>query len=743
MLRSAPRAYLSLRSLSAATTSISNVERLRVMCTRGHIEEALSLFYSLELEVPHSNQAYANLFHGCATYNRLRLGRALHQHMDTHSPSLISDLYVTNHLINMYAKCGHLDLARRLFDEMPKRNVVSWTALISGYAQHGRANECFGLFASMLNELLPTEFAYASVLSVCEISSGRQVHALALKTSFDGYVFVANALITMYSNGYDYGVYRDDKHEAWMVFCDMKFRNLVTWNSMIAGLQVRALWAQALSLFSIMHRDGVEFGRATLLSVFSCLSGNCGGDGEMGFRHCSQLHCLVIKSGFSMENGVATVLLKAYSRLGAEVSDCYKIFSETSSNPDIVLWTEIIAIFAELYPEKALFLYHQYYHQEGLAPDSHVFSAVLKACAGLVTPKSTQAMHSQVVKSAFENNIAVANALIHAYARCGSIGLAKQVFDEMELRDTISWNSMLKAYALHGRAQEAIDLFGQMNVQADATTFVALLSACSHSGMVEEGKKIFDNMIEKYNIVPQLDHFACMVDLLGRAGHILEAYKIINEMPMNPDSVVWSAFLGACRKHGETNLCNLAARKLQELNPGNSLSYVLMSNIYCSAGIFTEAGFVRREMKGLGVRKEPGLSWVEVGNQVHEFASGGQKHPQGKVIRASLELLVGKLKSLGYVPETSLVLHDVEEEQKEEQLFYHSEKLALIFALMNANSLVSNGGVIRIMKNIRICVDCHNFMKVACKLVQMEIVVRDSNRFHHFGEGICSCGDYW
>ncbi|GFY96789.1 tetratricopeptide repeat (TPR)-like superfamily protein [Actinidia rufa] len=694
------------------------LERLRVLCTRGHLEEAVSLFYTLDQAVPRPHQTYATLFHACATHKRLRLGQALHHHMVAHSPNIPPDLYLTNHLINMYAKCSDLVNAHKLFDEMPQRNIISWTILVSGYAQHGRSSECFNVFAGMLAHFRPTEFAYASVLTSCEFDCGRQVHTLALKTSFDGYVFVANALITMYSNGCDCGVYGEGKDEAWMVFRDMSFRNLVTWNSMIAGFQIRGLGAQAVSLFVLMHRDRIGFDRATLVSMFSSFCGDSGGVFTLDLKHCFQLHCLVIKTGFFMEVGVATALVKAYSNLSVEATDCYNVFLEMSGGRDIVSWTSIMAILAERRPEEALFLFHQF-RQDGLAPDSYVFSVVIKACAGLATPRSTLAVHSLVVKAGFEDDVVVANALLHAYARSDSIGSAKLVFDEMDFRDTVSWNSLLKAYSLHGQAKEAMQLFGQMNVQPDAATYVALLSACSHAGLVEEGMEIFDSMFENYGIVPQLDHFACMVDILGRAGRILEAYKLISNMPIEPDYVVWSAFLGACRKHGESNLANIAVTKLKELDPENSLGYVLMSNIYCSA------------------------RWIEVGNCVYEFASGGRRHPHGEAVRASLEKLVGKLKGLGFVPETNLALHDVEEEQKEEQLYYHSEKLALVFALMNSSGSHCSGGVIRIMKNIRICVDCHNFIKVTSKLVQREIVVRDSNRFHHFKEGVCSCKDYW
>lgn len=666
--------------------------------------------------------------------------------MVSHNPANQPDLFVTNHLINMYCKCGDLNSANYLFDEMPTRNLVSWTALISGYAQHGRTDECFRLFSGMLVDFRPNEFAVASVLSSCgewDAERGLQVHALALKMSLDACVYVANALITMYSKSSVYGgVYNLDRDEAWSVFKTMEFRNLISWNSMVAGFQFRGLGAQAMSLFSQMHREGIGFDRATLLSLFSSLGGSTDNDVDFGLNFCFQLHCLVIKTGFTSEIEVTTTLIKSYSDLGGGIASCYRLFMETNSCRDIVSWTAIIVAFAERDPEEALFLFRQLL-REDLAPDWYTFSIVLKACAGLVSERHALTVHSQVIKAGFEGDTVLANALIHAYARCGSIALSKQTFNETGFRDLVSWNSMLKAYALHGRAREALLLFSQMNVQPDPTTFVALLTACSHTELVDEGIKIFDSMFGKYGIVPQLDHYACMVDIFGRAGRLLEAEELINRMPMEPDSVIWSTLLGSCRKHSETRLAKLAADKLKELEPGNSLSYVQMSNIYLSGGDFSNAGLIRNEMRGSIVRKEPGLSWVEIGNRVHEFASGGQRHPEREVICRQLEELIGQLKEMGYVPETSLALHDIEEEHKKEQLYHHSEKLALAFAIMKEGGLCCGGRVIRINKNIRICVDCHNFMKLASDLLQKEIVVRDSNRFHHFKDGLCSCSDYW
>nr|GMC60859.1 pentatricopeptide repeat-containing protein At1g71420 [Ipomoea batatas] len=730
---------LTTTGFTAAAELNTILERLRVGPTRSHLNEALSIFYSPNSSPSHSPKSYAILFHACARLGCVDVGQALHQHMLTHNPIAIQDLYTANHLLNLYSKSGQLDCAHQLFDEMCRRNIVSWTSLISGYAQSGKADACFSLFSNMLAHYKPTDFAYASVLSVCDGLRGKQVHALALKTGYNVFVYVGNALIGMYTKNSEISVYSDE-NEAWRVFNDMEFRNIVSWNAMIAGFQMSGQGDKAMKFFTMMHSDGLGFDRATLVTVLSLLSSQC--DLSWSLKFCSQLHCVTLKTGFVLDVEVVTALIKAYSFLEGNIGDCYNLFLEVRGHEDIVLWTEIMATFSETEPEQALFLFSQL-HTEGLIPDSYAFSVALKACAGFVTERHASVVHCQVIKAGFVDTLVLENALIHAYGRCGSIAQARQVFGEMRLKDVVSWNSMLKAYAFHGEPDEALKLFESIDVEPDATTFVALLSACSHAGMVEEGTRIFNSICGKHRIAPQLDHYACMVDLLGRAGQIFRAEEIIRQMPMKPDSVVWSALLAACRKHGEYQLATIAASKLNELDSGNSLGYVVMSNAYFSLNNFDEAHLTRKQMKWLGVRKEPGLSWTEIGGRVHEFASGGQQHDLGEAIRTNLLDLVKQLKKLGYTPLTSLVLHDIEEEHKEEQLYFHSEKLALMFILMNAKDPHCKSGVVRIMKNIRICLDCHNFMKLASQLVQKQIIVRDSNRFHHFLGGICSCNDYW
>ncbi|KAJ1390856.1 Tetratricopeptide-like helical domain superfamily [Sesbania bispinosa] len=323
-----------LRNLCTSTPEPETIPRnIDALSTQANLEEVLSLLYThTHTHSSLSLQAYASLFHACAKKKCLQQGMALHHYMLDKDPTIQNDLFLTNHLINMYSKCGHLAYARYLFDQMPHRNIVSWTALISGYAQSGLIRECFSLFSGLLAHFRPNEFAFASLLSACEehdIKCGMQVHAVALKISLDANVYVANALITMYSKcfGGSSGGYDQTADDAWTMFQSMEFRNLISWNSMIAGFQFRGLGDKAIILFAHMYCNGIGFDRATLLSVFSSLN-ECStfDDINIHLRNCFQLHCLTIKSGLISEVEVNGIL----SRLSSfSVNFIVKILCQT------------------------------------------------------------------------------------------------------------------------------------------------------------------------------------------------------------------------------------------------------------------------------------------------------------------------------------------------------------------------------------------------------------------------------
>jgi pentatricopeptide repeat protein len=336
----------------------------------------------------------------------------------------------------------------------------------------------------------------------------------------------------------------------------------------------------------------------------------------------------------------------------------------------------------------------------------------------------------------------VSNALINVYARSGSIDNAESVFKRMEKRDLVTWNSMIGGFAQHGCAQEALELFRRMNVELvkpDGTTFVAVLSACCHGGLVDDGWRLYSAMKQDYGIEPHIKHFTCMVDLLGRAGHLEEAKRFISDMPLEPNAVTWKALLGACRTYGEVELGEVAAKELLKLDPNDSSAYMLLANIYAAAGRSDEVSLVRSMMHKGGVRKEPGRSWIQVDNKVHEFIAGDTSHLERKAIYNELDKLTHKLKGEGYIPKTQLVMQNVKEEEKELALFCHSEKLAIAYGLMR----VPLGEPIRVTKDLRVCPDCHAATKLISKVTGREIIARDASRFHHFKDGVCSCGDHW
>jgi pentatricopeptide repeat protein len=391
--------------------------------------------------------------------------------------------------------------------------------------------------------------------------------------------------------------------------------------------------------------------------------------------------------------------------------------------------------------QKALELFQQM-QQEGVRPNSVTFVGVLNACASVIALEEGRRVHQQIIQSGLESDVFVGSSLVDMYAKCGSIEDACRVFNKMPSRDVVTWTAILGGFAMHGHGREALKHFEQMcdeGVQPDDITFVCVLSACSHAGLVDEGMCLYASMIRDYMIPAKLEHYTCMVDLLGRAGHLQEAENMVMAMPCKPQAAAWMALLGACRIHGNVGMAECVAKRILELEPENAAVYVLLSNIYAAAGNRHLCENVERQRKERGAKKQPGRTWIEVNNEVHTFVVQGQDHPQMIEIHAELQRLSGLMHNAGYVPCTELVLDDVEEEEKVSHLCHHSEKLAIAFGLINT----APGTPLRIRKNLRVCKDCHTSTKFISKIVGRSIAVRDANRFHHFEDGVCSCMDYW
>ncbi|XWS33450.1 hypothetical protein CRYUN_Cryun22dG0083900 [Craigia yunnanensis] len=710
-------------------------------------------------------QTFRNLLKTCITDRNLLTGKSLHT---LYIKSLIpSSTYLSNHFILLYSKCGHLttahnafyqtqdpntftfnaiiaayakeslpSIAHQLFDQIPHPDLVSYNTLISAYADCGRTEPALGLFKNMRELGFEMDgFTLSGVIMAClnDVFFIRQLHCFVVFGGFDSYASVNNVLLSCYSK-------EGFLEEAKRVFYGMgEGKDEVSWNSMIVAYGQHKDGAKALALFQEMVRRGLVvdmFTLASVLTAFTSLEDFLGG---------LQFHAMLIKTGFHQNAHVGSGLIDLYSKCGGGISDCRKVFEEVSG-PDLVLWNTMISGYSlnEELSEEALECFREMQHV-GYRPDDCSFVNVISACSNLSSPSQGRQIHALTIKSEIPSRIQVNNALVAMYSKCGNLQDARRLFDRMPEHNTVSLNSMIAGYAQHGIGMESLLIFEQMlerNISPTSITFISVLSACAHTGKLKEGQKYFNIMKKKFGIEPEVEHYSCMIDLLGRAGKLCEAERLIESMPFSPGSIGWAALLGASKMHGNIELASKAANKLLQLEPSNAVPYVMLANMYASTGKWEEAATVRKLMRDRGVRKKPGCSWIEVNKRIHVFVAEDISHPMIKEIYEYLEVMGGKIRLAGYVPDLRWTLvkdDDIKSGEKEIRLGHHSEKLAVAFGLLSTK----DGEPILVIKNLRICGDCHNAIKFISAIAEREITIRDTHRFHCFKDGQCSCGDYW
>eukprot|EP01018_Ginkgo_biloba_P034181 Gb_33061 [translate_table: standard] len=697
----------------------------------GLCEEALSFYYQMQLAgIQPNNSTFPFVLKACAGLLALEKAKEIHDHVIR--AGLESDVFVRNSLVAMYAKCGSTETARQLFDKMSQRTVVSWSALIAGYAQNGHANEALTLFYQMqLENVKPNWVTIVSVLPAFAASAGLQedkgLHSYIIKSGFESDAVVATALIDMCGKC-------GNTEKARILFDQTNKRSIILWNVMIGGYANNGLCEEALTLYYQMQSAGIQPDNFTFPFVLkACASLSALQEGK-------EIHDHAVRIGLESDVFVGNSLVGMYAKCGvikASRESFDKIFKR-----DVVSWNTMIAGYAQNgHASEALAIFKAML-LSNVKPDKLSIVSVLPACAHLAALQQGKWIHVYTLRRGFESDVVVGTALIDMYAKCGSIEVARRLFDRMPKRNVVSWSAMIAGYGMHGYGEEALALFSQMqqtSVKPDDITFVSVLSACSHAGLVEEGWQYFNSMIQDYCITPREEHYACMVDLLGRAGCLDEAQDFIAKMPSEPGACVLGALLGACRIHCNIELGERVAERLFDADQKNAGRYVLLSNIYAAAGRWDDVAKVRTMMKDREVKKTPGCSLIEVNNIIHAFLAGDRSHFQSEKIYAMWETLASQMKAAGYVPSMNFVLHDVEEEVKEHEVYIHSEKLAIAFGIINT----SPGTTIRITKNLRVCGDCHTATKFISKIVTRAIIVRDANRFHHFKDGFCSCRDYW
>ncbi|GAB4829423.1 Pentatricopeptide repeat-containing protein At4g21065 [Ancistrocladus abbreviatus] len=518
------------------------------------------------------------------------------------------------------------------------------------------------------------------------------------------------------------------------IFTQVQNPNIFTWNTMIRGYAEGENPRPAIDLYSRMQVSSIHPDTHTYPFLLKAIAKLLEvGVGEM-------IHCVVIRNGFESLVFVENALLHLYGSCGRAES-AHKVF-EVMSERNLVTWNSVINGFASNgRPNEALTLFREMGF-EGVEPDGFTIVSLLSASAELGALALGRRVHVYMFKVGLMENLHAGNALLDLYAKCGRIREAELVFDEMRETSVVSWTSLIVGLALNGCGDEALELFKEMEMEGlvpTDITFVGVLYGCSHCGMVHEGFDYLNKMKEKYGIVPKIEHYGCIVDLLGRAGKVKEAYEFIQNMPLQPNAVVWRTLLGASSIHGHLGLAETARTQLLQLEPKHSGDYVLLSNLYASERRWSDVHKVRKTMLKEGVRKTPGYSLVELRNRVFEFVMGDRTHPQDEQIYKKLAEMTKLLRLEGYMPHTANVLADIQEEEKETALIYHSEKIAIAFMLINTVPRTP----ITVIKNLRVCADCHIAIKLVSKIYDREIVVRDRSRFHHFRDGSCSCRDYW
>lgn len=378
----------------------------------------------------------------------------------------------------------------------------------------------------------------------------------------------------------------------------------------------------------------------------------------------------------------------------------------------------------------------------GVRPDEVTVLGVLAAAADLGALELTRWVGRFVEREGIGKSVTLCNALIDTLAKCGDVDGAVEVFEGMEERTVVSWTSVIDALAMEGRGKEAVGVFEEMKavgVPPDDVAFIGVLTACSHAGMVDEGRGYFDSMKMEHGIEPKIEHYGCMVDMFGRAGMVEQGLEFVHAMPMKPNPVIWRTLVAACRAHGRLELGESISRDLLNEYPAHEANYVMLSNVFALTQRWKEKSEIRREMSKRGITKVPGCSIVELDGEVHEFIAGDESHPQYKEIYLMVEEMSRELRRVGHIALTSEVLLDLDEEDKEGALQWHSEKLAIAFVLLRTPP----GTQVRVVKNLRVCSDCHAAIKCISQVYNREIIVRDRSRFHRFKDGSCSCKDFW
>ncbi|KAJ4971719.1 hypothetical protein NE237_004818 [Protea cynaroides] len=604
---------------------------IRGFYENGMWEKSLELFVVMKSENCKLGSAtFSSVLTACSHGEDIGFGRAVH--CNVIKIGVDWDPYVYSSLLSMYARDRSIEDAQKVFDQKPDKETELWNSMISGYIFNNCIEHALDVYRRMrFFRLAPDSFTISNLLAACSLFDlhdfGRSVHGELIKRPVQGNVAVQSALLTMYAKC---GATEDAKS----VFSKMEHKDVVSWGSMISGLCQNGSFEDALHLFKAMRAAGQKPDPMLMGSVISA----CVGLQNLELGCC--FHGFVLKSGMGLDTFVGCNLIDMYAKCGLPRM-AGNVFSEMP-HKNLVCWNSIISCYCwNGLPDLSINLFPQIV-QHGLTPDSVSITNILVAISSVAALLKGKAVHAYQIRHEIQTDLQAGNALIDMYIKCGCLKYTQKIFENMPQKNIVTWNSMVAGYGSHGECMKAVALFDEMQrlgVIPDEVTFLALISSCSHSGLIEKGLSIFQSMKRDYGIEPRMEHYVNMIDLWGRAGHLTEAYSFIQGMPILPDKSVWLCLLSACRAHHNIELGELAAYNLLNMDPDRASNYTPLLNLYGETGLWDKAANLRVSMKDKGLKKHPGCSWIEVRDKVDVFFSGDSSSPRAVEIFDTLRSL--------------------------------------------------------------------------------------------------------
>ncbi|KAK4743137.1 hypothetical protein SAY87_001138 [Trapa incisa] len=644
----------------------------------------------------------------------------------------LSETVIEGSLLDFYVKCSDMHTAHEFFARTDSENVVLWNIMLVACGQSDDLNASVDLLKKMnLKGIIPNQYTYPSVLKTCTsmgaLEEGEQIHAHLTKTGFQWNLYVCGILIDMYAKLGEFKI-------ALGILSQLRDDDVVCWTALISGYVQHDLFIEALQLFRKMQYRGIQLDNIGLASAVSACAG------MHALDQGREIHAQSWVRGYSFDISIRNSLISLYSRCG-RVQEAYSAF-ENINTEDTISWNALLSGFSQSgICEEALRVFSKM-SKSGVEVSLYTFCSAASAAANMTNMILGKQIHGLVMRNGYDYEIEISNVLITLYAKCGDIDDAQRIFKEMPEKNEVSWNAMITGYSQHGLGNKALNLFEEMKqlgLNPNHVTFLGVISACSHEGLVSKGHQQFQSMNRVYGLVPKPEHYACVVDLLGRSGFLERAKRFVEDMPIQPDAMIWRTLLSACTVHRNVEIGEFAAQKLQEIEPGDSAAYVLQSNMYAVTGKWNQRNQPRQLMKERGVKKEPGQSWIEVKGLVHAFFAGDTMHPLADSIYEAVADMNSRAEEIGYVEQSRSLGNYMEQREQEPMQNVHSEKLAIALGLLCLPERIP----IRVIKNLRICNDCHNWIKFVSKVKNRIITVRDTYRFHHFKDGVCSCKNCW